>query len=125
MFLKKLNIMAIMLAFSFSGAAIAQTTDNNIYIQVGEDNNGNPITLDVTSIKGTEYTLLYEQGEEIARTTFHASCGKGRLFSKRVSFYTAAGKLTRENKIEREVFPKPGTADANSMAIVCQAAETQ
>jgi hypothetical protein len=122
MFLKRFSSVVAVIALSVSGTAIAQTTNNYIYIEVGADSHGNPITLDLSSIKGTEYILLYKHGDKTIKTTLFASCNEGRLFSKRVSLYTSTGRLTSDNHTEREIFPKPGTADAGSMDIVCQAA---
>jgi hypothetical protein len=124
MFLQKFSSIVAVIALSFSGTVIAQTTNNYIYIEVGADNHGNPITLDLSSIKGTEYILLHKHGDKTVKTTLHASCSENRLFTKRVSLYTSTGHLTSDNKTEREIFPKPGTAYAGSMAIVCQAGQT-
>ncbi len=123
MVLKRLGCVVAAISLSLSSTAIAQTVNNFIYIEVGADSHGNPITLDLSSIKGTEYVILYEHGNQTVKTTLHASCGEGRLFSKRVSLYTLTGQLTSDDKTEREIFPKPGTADAGSMKIVCQGAE--
>ncbi|WP_193196210.1 hypothetical protein [Nostoc sp. MG11] len=122
MFLKRFSGVVAVIALSVSGTAIAQTTNNYIYIEVGADSHGNPITLDLSSIKGTEYILLHKHNAQTVKTTLYASCSEGRLFSKRISLYTLTGRLTSDNKTEREIFLKPGTADAGSMEIVCQAA---
>ncbi|NDJ23339.1 hypothetical protein GS682_17195 [Nostoc sp. B(2019)] len=122
MFLKRFSGVVVAIALSFTGTAIAQTTNNYIYIEVGADSHGNPITLDLSSIKGTEYILLHKRGDKTVKTTLYASCSERRLFSKRVSVYTSTGQLTSDNQTEREIFPKSGAADAGSMEIVCQAA---
>jgi len=120
--MKSFGSVVAVFAFSFSGTAIAETMNNFIYVQVGADTNGNPITLDLSSIKGTEYNLLHKHGSDTLQTTLHASCGEGRLFSTRVSLYTLTGKLTSDDKTVREIFPKPGTAEHDAMEIVCQGA---
>lgn len=130
MFLKRFSGLIIVASLSMSGIAIiyggsksiAETKNNNFYIQVGADSRGFPIALDLASINGTNYTLVQQHGNGIAKRTLHAACNQGRLFSKRLSLYTSNGKLTSENKVEEEIFPKPKTADAASMEIVCRVA---
>lgn len=127
MFLKKISGLVTVIILAFSSTAIAETIGNNAFfhIQVGSDSNGNPILLDLSSVKGTEYIISQKHGDGMAKTTLKAACSQGRLFSKRFSLYTSTGQLTSDNKIEREIFPQLGTADATSMEIVCRAADTR
>ncbi|BAZ47796.1 hypothetical protein NIES4103_04000 [Nostoc sp. NIES-4103] len=133
MFLKKfggvVSVFAvgigIAINLSFGSTAIAQTANSNLYIQVGSDINGEPIILDLASVKGSEYTLLRKHGDGTAQTTLSASCVQHRLFSKRFSFYNSAGKLIRDDKAKREIVLKRGTPESNSMEIVCQAADSR
>jgi hypothetical protein len=125
MFLKSFGGVVAAFTFSFSGTAIAQITNNNLYIQVGSDRNGDPITLDLASVKGSEYILLQQHGGGTTQTTLRASCSQGRLFSKKFSLYTSTGELISNEKTEREIFPKPGTPDAVSMEIVCRGVNTR
>ncbi|QLE59471.1 hypothetical protein FD725_21040 [Nostoc sp. TCL26-01] len=122
MFLQRLSSVVAIVCLSFSGIASAETTKNNFYIQVGADNRGFPIALDLASVKGTDYTLVQQHENGIAKRTLHAACSQRRLFSKRLSFYSANGQLTSEDRTEKEIFPKPKTADAASMEIVCRVA---
>lgn len=122
MCLKKIGGLVAILSLSFSGIAIAETTKDNFYLQVGSNRNGDPIVLDLASVKGTEYTLLEQHGNGISRRTLRAVCSQGRLFSRRSAVYSANGHLTRVDKTEQEIFPKPRSADANSMEIVCRVA---
>lgn len=121
MFIKSFGSLVAAIAFSFGSTAIAQTTNKGFYIQVGSDSNNNPIVLDLASVEGTDYVLIEQRGEITVKRTIHAYCEQGKLLSKRLALYTS-GKLTSEDKTEREIFPQPGTPDAASMEIVCHAA---
>ncbi|MEA5505636.1 hypothetical protein VB735_21490 [Halotia wernerae UHCC 0503] len=125
MFLKSFGSLVAVFALSFDSTAIAQTSHNNLYIQVGSDINGHPIVLDLASVKGNEYMLLQKHGSGTVKRTLRAACGQRRLFSKRLSVYTSAGQLTRDDQTKQEIFPKPGTPEANAMEIVCQRANAQ
>ncbi|MEA5565890.1 hypothetical protein [Anabaena sp. UHCC 0399] len=120
MWFKKIGGLVALLSLSFSGIAIAETSKDNFYLQVGSNRNGDPIVLDLASVKGTEYTLLEQHGNGIARRTLRAACIQGRLFSRRLAVYGSNGHLHRVDKTEQEIFPKPRSADANSMEIVCR-----
>lgn len=109
-----------MIVLAFGSTAIAQTTPSNLYVQVGSDNNGEPILLDLASIKETEYIILQKHGDGMAQTTLLASCDRHSLVSKRLSLYNSTGQLMRDDKNKREIVPKPGTPEANSMEIVCR-----
>lgn len=122
MLLKRASSLAIIASLSFSGVAIAEIKNNNFYLQVGADSGGFPIALDLASIEGTNYTLVQKQGEGIAKRRLYAACNQGRLFSKKLSLYASNGELTKEDRTEQELFPKPKTADAASMEIVCTVA---
>lgn len=122
MCLKKICGLVAIVSLSFSGIATAGTTRNSFYLQVGSNRNGDPIVLDLASIQGTEYTLLEQQGNVISKRTLRAACSQRRLFTKKLAFYGSNGKLTRLEKTEKEIFPKPRSADANSMEIVCRGA---
>ncbi|AFY49712.1 hypothetical protein Nos7524_3939 [Nostoc sp. PCC 7524] len=124
MWLKKVGGLVAILSLSFSGIANAQTTNNTFYLQVGSNKNGDPIVLDVASVKGTEYTLLEQHGDTIIKRTLLAACSQGRLFSRKFALYASNGRLTRVDKVEQEIFPQPRTADANSMEIVCRVADS-
>lgn len=119
---RKIGGLVAILSLSFSGMAIAETTKDNFYLQVGSNRNGDPIVLDLSSVKGTEYTLLEQRDNGIARRTLRAACSQGRLFSKRLAIYTSNGNLAKVDRTEQEIFPKPRSADANSMEIVCRVA---
>ncbi len=125
MFLKSFGSLVTVFALSLGSTAIAQASNSNLYIQVGSDGNGEPIVLDLASIKGNEYILLQKHGNGKAQTTLRAACGQGRLFSNRLSVYTSAGQLIRDDQTKREIFPKPGTPEANAMEIVCRGANPQ
>jgi hypothetical protein len=125
MFLKSFGSLVTVFALSLSSTAIAQTNNNNLYIQVGSDRNGEPIVLDLASVKGNEYILLQKHGNGTAKSTLHAACSQRRLFSQRLSVYTSAGQLTRDDQTKREIFPKPGTPEANAMEIVCRGANVK
>ncbi|MBH8553260.1 hypothetical protein I8751_12935 [Nostocaceae cyanobacterium CENA357] len=125
MFLKSFGSLITVFALSLGSTAIAQANNNNLYIQVGSDGNGEPIVLDLASIKGNEYILLQKHDKGTAQTTLRAACGQQRLFSKRLSVYTSAGHLIRDDQTKREIFPKPGTPEANAMEIVCRGANPQ
>ncbi|WP_242072250.1 hypothetical protein [Nostoc sp. FACHB-110] len=114
----------IAITLSVGGTAIAQTTNNQVafHMQVGADNEGNPIVLDADSVQGSQYTILQKQGNGIEKTTFRAACSEGRLFTEKSSVYNASGQLIRERQTQKEISPQPGTPEANSMEIVCQAA---
>lgn len=124
MFSKSFGSVIVAITLSVGGTAIAQTTNNKLafHMQVGADNEGNPIVLDAGSVQGNEYTILQKQGNGIEKTTFRASCAERRLFAEKSSVYNASGQLIREQQTKQEVSPKPGTPEANSMEIVCQAA---
>ncbi|QSJ15049.1 hypothetical protein JYQ62_24735 [Nostoc sp. UHCC 0702] len=117
--------VGIAINLSFGSIAIAQTANTNLYIQVGSDSNGEPIILDLASVKGSEYTLLRKYEDGTAQTTLSASCVQHRLFSKRFSFYNSTGKLIRDDKAKREIVLKSGTPESNSMEIVCQAGDSR
>ncbi|BAY41085.1 hypothetical protein NIES2111_54760 [Nostoc sp. NIES-2111] len=125
MFLKRLSGLMIITLLSFSGMAIAQTKNNNFYLPVGADSHGFSISLDLSSIEGTNYTLVQKQGDGIVTRRLYAVCNESRLFSKKLSIYAPNGKLTNEDKTEQELFPKPKTADAASMEIVCRVASNR
>ncbi|WGV25610.1 hypothetical protein [Halotia branconii] len=125
MFLKSFGSLVAVFALSLGSTAIAQTSHNNLYIQVGSDGNGHPMALDLASIKGNEYTLVQKHSDGTAKRTLRAACGQRRLFSERLSIYTSVGKLTRDDQTKREIFPKPGTPEANSMEIVCRGRNAQ
>ncbi|MBD2253177.1 hypothetical protein [Nostoc parmelioides] len=133
MFLKPFSGLMVIASLSLSGIAIiysgqqaiAETKNNNFYLQVGADQRGFPIALDLASINGTNFTLVQQHGEGIAKRRLHAACSQGRLFTKKFSLYAANGKLTSEDKTEQEIFPKPKTADAASMEIVCRVANNR
>ncbi|BCL36252.1 hypothetical protein [Nostoc sp. MS1] len=120
MFLKRLSGLMIITSLSFSGMAIAQTKKNSFYLPVGADSHGFPISLDLSSIEGTNYTIVQKQGDGIVTRRFYAACNEGRLFSKKLSIYAPNGKLINEDKTEQELFPKPKTADAAAMEIICR-----
>jgi len=124
MFLKSLGSVIIAITLSVGGTAIAQTTNSKLafHLQVGADHEGNPIILDAGSVQGSEYTILQKQGNGIEKTTFRASCAEGKLFSEKSSVYNATGQLIKEQQTKQEISPQPGTPEANSMEIVCQAA---
>ncbi|WP_228059009.1 hypothetical protein [Nostoc sp. LEGE 06077] len=107
--------------------ALAQTTNEHLafHVQVGSDNDGNPIILDAGSVQGSEYTILQKQGNGITKTTFRASCAEGRLFSQTSSLYSADGKLVSKKQTNQEITPQPGTPEANSMEIVCHTANNE
>ncbi|WP_339383898.1 hypothetical protein [Fortiea sp. LEGE XX443] len=115
----------VAITFLVSSTAIAQTNNNRLafHVQVGSDDDGNPIILDAGSVQGSEYTILQKQGNGIAKTTFRAACGEGRLFSETSSVYNADGQLMSEKQTKQEITPQPGTPEANSMEIVCQTAK--
>ena len=119
MLMKTFGSLVAVGTFLFGSTAIAQTTDQGFYIQVGSDHNNNPIALDLASVEGTSYILIEQRGNVTAYRTLHANCEQGKLSSKRLALYTS-GKLTSDEPMEKETFPQPGTADANSMEIVCQ-----
>lgn len=125
MFLKQLSGLIIITSLSFSGMAIAQTKNNSFYLPVGADSHGFTIALDLSSIEGTNYTLVQKQGDAIVTRRLYAACNEGRLFSKKLSIYAPNGKLTNEDKTEQELFPKPKSADAASMEIVCRVASNR
>ncbi len=125
MFLKSFGSVVTVFALSLGSTAIAQTNNNNLYIQVGSDVNGHPMALDLASVKENEYILVQKHGNGTLQTTFHAACGQRRLFSQRLSVYTSAGQLTRDDQAKREIFPKPGTPEANAMEIVCRGGNAQ
>ncbi|WP_427161122.1 hypothetical protein ACQFX9_05860 [Aliinostoc sp. HNIBRCY26] len=120
--LTKLGGLVALISLTFSSVALAETTKNSFYLQVGSNRNGDPIVLDLSSVQGTEYTLLEQQGNSIVRRTLRAACGQGKLFSKKLAIYASNGNLTRVDRTEQEIFPKPRSADANSMEIVCRVA---
>ncbi|WP_414565860.1 hypothetical protein [Anabaena sp. CCY 9613] len=126
MFFKKISILVAVIIASIGSTANAEITDNSfsLDIQVGADNYGNPIILDLASVKGTEYTLSQKHGDGVAKTTLQAACNQGKLYATRFAVYNSTGKLTSNQTIEREIVLKPDTADANatSMQIVCRAA---
>ncbi|MBD2441119.1 hypothetical protein H6G69_30805 [Nostoc sp. FACHB-110] len=124
MFYKSFGSVMIAITLSVGGTAIAQTTNNQVafHMQVGADNEGNPIVLDADSVQGSQYTILQKQGNGIEKTTFRAACSEGRLFTEKSSVYNASGQLIRERQTQKEISPQPGTPEANSMEIVCQAA---
>ncbi|MBD2500324.1 hypothetical protein [Anabaena azotica] len=130
MLLKRVSNWAIITSLSFSGIAIAysgenaiaETKNSNFYVQVGADSGGFPIALDLSSIEGSNYTLVQKQGDGIAERRLYADCNQNRLYSKKLSVYASNGELTQEDRTEQELFPKPKTADAASMEIVCQVA---
>jgi hypothetical protein len=68
---------------------------------------------------------VQKQGDGIVTRRLYAACNEGRLFSKKLSIYAPNGKLTNEDKTEQELFPKPKTADAASMEIVCRVASNR
>ncbi|RCJ37899.1 hypothetical protein A6770_13995 [Nostoc minutum NIES-26] len=125
MFLKRFSGVVATIILSCGSTAIAQTTNNNLYIQVGSDSNGEPIILDLASIKGTEYIILQKHDDGMAQTNLRASCGQHRLVSTRLSIYNSTGKLTRDDKTKREISLKLGTPEANSMEIVCRGSEVR
>jgi hypothetical protein len=124
MFFKKFCSTVAALSLLVGGTAVAQTTNGQLafHMQVGADNDGNPIILDAGSVQGSEYTILKKQGDGMAKTSFRADCGEGRLFSKGLSVYNATGELIKEDKTQQEISPQPGTPEANSMEIVCHTA---
>jgi hypothetical protein len=122
MFSKSFGSVIVAIALSVSSAAIAQTNNTKLafHLQVGVDNDGNPIVLDAGSVQGNEYTILQKQGNGITKTTFRVACGEGRLFSEKSAFYNASGELMSEKQTKKEITLQPGTPEANSMEIVCQ-----
>jgi hypothetical protein len=126
MFLKSFGSVIVAITLSVGGTAIAQTTNNKLafHMQIGADNQGNPIILDAGSVQGSEYTILQKQGNNLEKTTFRASCAEGRLFSEKSSVYNATGQLIKEQQTKQEISPQPGTPEANSMEIVCHAANS-
>lgn len=122
MFLKRFGSVLVAITLLTGSTAIAQTTNNRLafHVQVGSDNDGNPIILDAGSVQGSDYTILQKQGNGITKTIFHAVCAEGRLFSEKSSLYNADGKLISEQQTKQEITPQQGTPEANSMEIVCQ-----
>ncbi|MBD2300887.1 hypothetical protein H6G80_13710 [Nostoc sp. FACHB-87] len=127
MFLKSFGGVVVAMTLLVGNTAIAQTTDTQLafHIQVGSDNDGNPIILDAGSVQGSEYTILQKQGNGVTKTTFRASCAEGRLFSETAANYSADGQLVSEKPTKQEITPQPGTPEANSMEIVCQSASKE
>jgi len=122
MFLKNLGCAVVVMTLLVGSTAIAQTTNKRLafYVQVGSDNDGNPIILDADSVKGNQYTILQKQGDGLKQTTFRAACGERRLFSEKSALYNADKELISEKPTNQEITPQPGTPEANSMQIVCQ-----
>jgi hypothetical protein len=125
MFFKRFGGVVATIILSFSSTASAQTINNNLYIQVGSGSNGEPVILDLASIKGTEYVIIQKHGDGMTQTNLRASCGQHKLTSTRLSLYNSTGQLTRDDKTKREISFKLGTPEANSMEIVCRGAEAR
>jgi hypothetical protein len=124
MLFKSFGSVIVAITLSVGSAAIAQTSSQKLafHMQVGADHEGNPIVLDASSVQGTQYTILQKQGDGLTKTTFRASCTEGRLFTEKSSVYNATGELISEQPTQQEISLQPGTPEANSMDIVCQAA---
>lgn len=124
MLFKTISYLLAVMIVAIGNTASAEISDHSfsLEIQVGSDHSGHPILLDLASVKGTEYTLSQKHGDGMAKTTLQAACNQGKLYAKRLAIYTSTGQLTSEQKLEREILLKPGTADATSMEMVCRTA---
>jgi hypothetical protein len=122
MFFKKVSYLLAVMIVAIGNTASAEIFEHSfaLDIQVGSDNNGHPILLDLASVKGTEYILSQKHGDGVAKTTLQAVCHQGKLYAKRLAIYNSTGQLISEQKLEREILLQPGTADATSMEMVCR-----
>lgn len=102
----------------FDGLAVAQNREN--YVKVGKDSSGNPILLDLTTIRGTSYEMFGRYGNNgLFKATYRASCAENRLFVSNAVIYSAGGRALAKDISYKEISFAPSSAADKSIGIVC------
>lgn len=101
---------AAITVFCFSGLASA---DEKL-VEIGQNTTGNPMFLDLTTIRGTSYKMLEQHGDGMMEISVSAKCAENRMVITGQALYNAEGYKIDEDRTRREMSPAPNSVAAKS-----------
>lgn len=111
-------ILTVAIGLSFTSSVFAQNADR--FMPLGRDNDGMPMFLDLSSIRGVRFKLVEQMHpDEIAEVTMRVACAEGKVTMVSVVLYDKFGSVLNSSH-EEEVLPvSPNSPVANARSYVC------
>lgn len=108
----------VLLSAALTTSASAQ---NSNYSKVGETEAGDPIMLNLLTIKGTRFQLFQAYGSGIMQMSFRGNCGEAVVYLEETVIANSAGTILVEEK-SNEKFRNldPNSALGISLRTVCK-----